>query len=153
MSSQGSVIICYDGSESAKHAIRSAGRLLGDRSALVVTVWQPTADLGTFGWYGEGTSVASFAELDRAGAEAGSALADEGARMAQLAGFDAEPLAIEAPGPAWKTIVDTAEAHDAAAIVIGSRGLTGLRSMLLGSVSNGVVHHTERPALVVHEPE
>jgi nucleotide-binding universal stress UspA family protein len=35
---------------------------------------------------------------------------------------------------------------------MGSRGLTGLRSMLLGSVSNGVVHHAERPALVIPRP-
>jgi hypothetical protein len=39
-----------------------------------------------------------------------------------------------------------------AAIVMGSRGLTGVRSMLLGSVSNAVVHHTERPTLVIHRP-
>ncbi|HZB05115.1 MAG TPA: universal stress protein [Thermoleophilaceae bacterium] len=153
MRSHGPVIVCYDGSESAKHAIRSAAGLLGDRSALVLTVWQPTADLGTFGWYGEGANLAGFAELDRAGAEAGGAVAEEGARMAQLAGFDAVPIAIEATGPAWKTIVDTADAHEAAAVVIGSRGLTGLRSMLLGSVSNAVLHHTERPTLVVHKPE
>ena len=153
MRPSGPVIICYDGSESAKHAIRSAAGLLGNRSALVVTVWQPTADLGTFGWYGAAGNVAGFAELDRAGAEAGRALAEEGARRAQLAGFDAEPVAIEATGPAWKTIVDTAEAHDAAAIVIGSRGLTGLRSVLLGSVSNAVLHHTDRATLVIHKPE
>jgi nucleotide-binding universal stress UspA family protein len=36
--------------------------------------------------------------------------------------------------------------------VMGSRGLTGVRSMLLGSVSNAVVHHTERPTLVIHRP-
>lgn len=118
-----------------------------------MTVWQPTADLGTSGWYGAASNAAGFAELDRAGAEAGGALAEDGARRAQLAGFDAEPMAIEATGPAWKTIVDTADAHDAAAIVVGSRGLTGLKSMLLGSVSNTVLHHTDRPTLVVHEPE
>jgi nucleotide-binding universal stress UspA family protein len=78
------------------------------------------------------------------------ALAEEGARAAQAAGVDAQPVAIEATGPVWKTIVDTADLHHAAAIVIGSRGLTGLRSMLLGSVSNAVVHHTERPTLVIH---
>jgi nucleotide-binding universal stress UspA family protein len=152
MRSDGPVLICYDGSDDAKHAIRSAAGLLGERKALVVTVWQPTADVGTFAWYGTTTNVVNFAELDRAGAEAGGAVAEEGASLARAAGFDADPLAIEATGPVWKTLVDTADHDDAAAIVIGSRGLTGLRSMLLGSVSGAVLHHTDRPTLVVHQP-
>jgi nucleotide-binding universal stress UspA family protein len=152
MRSNGPVLICYDGSDDAKHAIRSAAGLLGERKALVVTVWQPTADVGTFAWYGTTTNVVNFAELDRAGAEAGGAVAEEGASIAQAAGFEADSLAIEATGPVWKTIVDTADHEDAAAIVIGSRGLTGLRSVLLGSVSSAVLHHTDRPTLVVHQP-
>ena len=36
---------------------------------------------------------------------------------------------------------------------IRSAGLTGVRSMLLGSVSNAVVHHTERATLVVPKPQ
>ena len=35
---------------------------------------------------------------------------------------------------------------------MGSRGLTGLRSMLLGSVSSAVVHHADRPTLVIRQP-
>jgi nucleotide-binding universal stress UspA family protein len=147
------VLIAYDGSEHAKHAIRSAAGLLAGKDALVVTVWQPTSDLGAFAWYGAGPNMVNFAELDRAGAEAGGRVAEQGARIAREAGLRAEPIAIEATPPVWKTIVETADLHNAAAIVIGSRGLTGLRSMLLGSVSNGVVHHADRPTLVIHRPD
>jgi len=46
-----------------------------------------------------------------------------------------------------------ADRHDAAAIVMGSRGLTGLTSMLLvGSVSSAVLHHAGRPTLIVRVP-
>jgi nucleotide-binding universal stress UspA family protein len=38
-----------------------------------------------------------------------------------------------------------------AAIVIGSRGLTGLRARVEGSVSSGVVKHAACPVLVVHD--
>jgi nucleotide-binding universal stress UspA family protein len=149
----GPLLIGYDGSEHAKDAIKSAAGLLAVKDALVVTVWQPTADLGAFAWYGAGPNLVNFAELDRAGAEAGGRVAEEGARIAREAGLRAEPIAIEATPPVWKTIVETAHLHDAAAIVMGSRGLTGLRSMLLGSVSNGVVHHADRPTLVIHRPD
>jgi nucleotide-binding universal stress UspA family protein len=67
--------------------------------------------------------------------------------------MDAEPVPVEASGPIWKSIVEAGAAHDASAIVLGSRGLTGLRAMLLGSVSNAVVHHAGRPTLVIHRPD
>jgi nucleotide-binding universal stress UspA family protein len=148
----GPLVIGYDGSEHAKHAIRSAAGLLAGKDALVVTVWQPTSDVGAFAWYGAGPNMVNFAELDRAGAEAGGRVAEEGAQIAREAGLRAESIAIEATPPVWKTIVETADLHDAAAIVMGSRGLSGLRSLLLGSVSNAVVHHADRPTLVIHRP-
>ena len=73
-------------------------------------------------------------------------------RIAQEAGLRAEPVAVEAAGPVWKTIVEIADRDDAATIVMGSRGLTGLRAMLLGSVSSAVVHHADRPTLIIRHP-
>jgi nucleotide-binding universal stress UspA family protein len=51
----------------------------------------------------------------------------------------------------WKTIVEIADRHDAATIVMGSRGLTGLRPLLLGSVSSAIVHHADRPTLIIRQ--
>ena len=48
--------------------------------------------------------------------------------------------------------MEIADRHDAAAIVMGSRGLAGVRSMLLGSVSSAVVHHADRPTLIIRQP-
>ena len=92
-------------------------------------------------------------EIERAAVEAGGRVAGEGVRIAQAAGLDAEPVAVEATGPVWETIVELADRHDAATIVMGSRGLTGLRSMLLGSVSSAVVHHADRPTLIIRRPD
>jgi nucleotide-binding universal stress UspA family protein len=69
-------------------------------------------------------------------------------QLARQAGFEAEGLSQRAEGPTWETVLDAADEHGCSAIVVGSRGLTGL-SAALGSVSNGVVHHSRRPVLVV----
>jgi nucleotide-binding universal stress UspA family protein len=147
---RGPLLICFDGSADAEQAIQRAGGLLVARDTVVLTVWQPTAALGSFSWGGEAAGMVNFVALDRAGAEDAGRIAEEGVGLAREAGLEAEPIAIKATGPVWKTIVETADAHDAAAIVMGSRGLTGVRSMLLGSVSIAVVHHADCPTFVVH---
>ena len=148
----GRLLLCYDGSADARHAIRCAGELFAGREALVVSVWQPTPVPSSLGFAGEAAGLINFVQLDRAAAEEGGRIAEEGARLAREAGLAAEPLAVEAAAPVWKMIVDIAGGEDAATIVMGSRGLTGVRAMLLGSVSSAVVHHADRPALIIREP-
>lgn len=54
-------------------------------------------------------------------------------------------------GPLDVEIVATAEDIGAGMIVVGSRGLGGLRRSLLGSVSESVMHHAHSPILVVRQ--
>jgi nucleotide-binding universal stress UspA family protein len=151
-SADGPLILCYDGSDDARNAIQRAGVLFAGRRARVLTVWQPTTVPGSLGFAGETAGMLNFVELDRAAADDGSRVADEGVRLAQEAGLLAEPIAIKAAGPVWKSIVEIADRDNAGTIVMGSRGLTGLRAMLLGSVSSAVVHHADRPTLIVRQP-
>jgi nucleotide-binding universal stress UspA family protein len=148
----GPLILCYDGSAGAADAIRHAGALFTGRRALVVTAWQSFPVPGSLGMGGEAAPMVNIVELDRAAAERGARLADEGVRIAQAAGLQAEPLAVKAPGAIWATIVELANRHDAGTIVMGSRGVTGIRAMVLGSVSSAVVHHADRPTLIVRSP-
>ena len=46
-------------------------------------------------------------------------------------------------------IVNYAKSHNADLIVIGSRGRTGLKRFLLGSVASGVVSHAQCPVMIV----
>ena len=116
-----------------------------------MTVRQPTL-LGSVSLLGATAGMVNVVEVERAPVESGGRVANEGARIAQDAGLDAEPVGVETTRPVWETIVEFADRHDAATIVMGSRGLTGLRSMLLGSVSSAVVHHANRPTMIIRRP-
>ncbi len=52
-----------------------------------------------------------------------------------------------------ETILVAAGDVDANVIVLGTRGLSGLKSVLLGSVSHAVLQHADRPVMVVPSPE
>ena len=144
-------LLCFDGSDDARRAIAEAGALLGGGPALVVHVWEPLSALILRNplIHSPGPLVEQAAELDAAGDEAARLLAEEGARIARTAGFDAEPVSIKADDRVWARIVELAEKRDARAVVLGPRGLSRVGSALLGSVSSGVVHHCRRPVLVI----
>jgi nucleotide-binding universal stress UspA family protein len=139
------ILICYDGSEDAERAVDTAAALLGPRDAVVLTV----APAMTFA---EGVAATSslvpggaFEDLNRADA---LRRAEAGALHARRAGFDAEARATIA-STTWQGILDVADELDAAAIVIGSRGLGGFREFTRGSVSHDVATRTRRPLLIV----
>lgn len=142
------VILCYDGSDDAAVAIERAAELFGSRPATVLVVWPRAHAQLTYTVPGM-VYVQDLEELDAAAEQAAAALAERGADLAREAGLDASPAAVRANGPLWQTILDVADQQDAAAIVLGSRGLSGIKSLVLGSVSGAVVHHATRPTLVV----
>lgn len=55
-------------------------------------------------------------------------------------------------GHTGPVICKTAATANVDLIVVGSHGRTGLTEMLLGSVSNYIMHHAACSVLIVHEP-
>jgi len=153
-SAAGPLLLCYDDTHEAARAIQTAGGLFAGRRAVVLTVRQPPAAvlLGVDPAWPTDSS-GDFFELDREGAEHGGRVASDGVRIARSVGFDAEPLAVEATGPAWRTIVEVADRYDAAAIILGNRPRTTIAARLAGRVSGAVAEHAGRPTLVVGEPD
>lgn len=79
------------------------------------------------------------------------AIIDHAVKVAEDTVTDGGPAEIEsqsvfsAPVP---TLVDMSK--DAHMVVVGARGLGAVRSVLLGSVSTGLVHHAHCPVAVIH---
>jgi nucleotide-binding universal stress UspA family protein len=144
----GLILICYDGSASARRAIDEAAKLLGPRRAVVLDVGPQLTTAESFAAVSSIVPGNAFEELN---ADDALARAREGAERARHAGFDAEPRE-ELAAPTWEGIVDVAKDIDADAIVIGSRGLSGIPEAFQGSVSHQVAEHAGRPVLIVPPP-
>jgi nucleotide-binding universal stress UspA family protein len=139
------VLICYDGSESADRAIDVAAALLGPRHAVVLDVGPLVTTAESLATLSPGAPARTFEELNSADAKQ---RAEAGAERARQAGFTAHPRSI-VDGPTWEGIVDMADEIDASVIVTGSRGLGGVREAFEGSVSHQVAAHSDRPVLIV----
>lgn len=155
MASNDPILIGYDGSDSAKLAVERGAPLFGGRPAIVATVWQSAQQIAAAALAGIPAPMAGEAatRLDEAALAQAEDLAAEAVELAAGAGVEASTLTVPADPTVWATIVRVAERRSAAAVVLGARGRSPLKSALLGSVSSSVLHHCTRPVLIVPAPE
>jgi nucleotide-binding universal stress UspA family protein len=154
------ILIAYDASASARAAVAAAGALFAPSRAIVLTVWEPgLAEMMLVpDATGMGSTMLPFdpsvtREVERASEEHAQRLAGEGAALARAAGLQAEALALEDLTDPPGAIVTTADEHGARAIVVGSRGLGGLKSKVLGSTSKEVLRRASQPVVVVRHTD
>jgi nucleotide-binding universal stress UspA family protein len=144
------ILICYDRSDGARTAIEIAAELFPRRKAVVLHVWSPVAVMAAA--YGGGVALPSYddSELRKAALK----VAEDGAGIAAAAGLEvtAEVAEVTYDGT-WHTILEIATQHDAALLVLGARGLSTFKSVVLGSVSHSVAQHAHRPVLIVPPAE
>jgi nucleotide-binding universal stress UspA family protein len=155
------VVVAFDGSPESVEAVRTAATLFHDRSIVVVTVWEPglamAATMMPVGEVGGGSYVPPTMDeieaVDNAQHDHARAAADAGAKLATEAGAQAEALPVPDSSDVAETIASIAEQRDAAALVVGSRGMGRVKSALVGSTSRRLLHDARRPLLVVRAPE
>lgn len=148
------ILICYDGSPDAKAAIEHGAELLKGQPATVLSVWQPFMEVAARTTVGFGLvpSIPDADEIDKASAKEAQERAEEGAELARDAGLVAEPRTCSQESTIARTILSEGDEVRASAILMGSRGLTGIKSLLLGSVCHEVIQHADRTVIVVPSP-
>jgi len=137
------VLAATDFSETAAAALDWAVELARQQGARVELVHAVTVPPSMPGYIP--TAGLDFQEDVQRAAEA--RLAETAAALKEKATEASTFLALGTPS---QVIVDRAAAVAATAVVIGTRGLTGLRHLLLGSTAQRVVHGARCPVLTVH---
>jgi nucleotide-binding universal stress UspA family protein len=89
---------------------------------------------------------AEFSKVVEAARKAGASILEDGERRVKKEGVQVEKLLTE--GHTVQEIIKAAEHGKFDLIVIGARGVSRIREILLGSVSDGVMRNAPCPVLV-----
>ncbi|HXX38681.1 MAG TPA: universal stress protein [bacterium] len=141
------ILLATDGSPHALRAAAFTARLTREALEVELTV----VNVGhvpsvAFGGPGAGAMV-DFGMLEEGLERAGREILN--ATVHELAGVDAPIVKEYRRGDPTTQILEAAKAKQADLIVIGCRGLSQLGSLLLGSVSERVLHGAHTPVLIV----
>ena len=145
------ILLCYDGSDDARAAAERAAKLFPQTPVTVFAVWEPYVEMLIQNGFGLAYTppVTDVEQIDAAIQKEARATAQEGAERLRHAGMAAEPRIDARRASVAATILAVADEIDADAIVLGTRGRGGIKSLLLGSVSHAVVQQADRPVVVI----
>lgn len=128
------ILVPVDGSENAKEALQHAVLLAKKTDAKIILLY--VQESGLFKLKPKVTK-------------------EIGARILSAAADQAEGIKLEKKlesGDPAKTIAETAKKEECDLIVMGSRGFGAIGRFLLGSVSDHVIHYSDRSVLLIHLP-
>ncbi|MEP6624763.1 MAG: universal stress protein [Acidimicrobiia bacterium] len=138
-----SIVVGTDGSETAAIAVQHALELaqLGGATLHIVHAYHPVNPVG-----------AALGAIDpdavrAALAEHGAAVCAEASAAAEQAGVAHETHVVA--GDPSDALITVTEEVGADLLVVGNRGMTGVKRFVLGSVPNKVSHHAHCSVLIV----
>ena len=141
------VMVAYDGSPDSMKAAKTACMLAGKFGSEVVLVHVYYVPL----YYQAGPSGGALPDtqyLERAAEERAAKILGEGADIVKECGAKCRTEILRAPSIV-QALVEFAEKEDPNMLIVGTRGMTGFKKLIMGSVSSGLVGHAKCPVLVV----
>ena len=141
------IVVGVDGSDGGRAALEFAAAEASLRNVglRIVAAWEVPAAV-----YGAGFTPPMDAGTLEAFGKRAQQIADEAAATAKTLQPSLEVEAVAGAGQAADVLLE--RSADAELVVVGRRGLGGFRSLLLGSVSQQVVHYAACPVVVVNQP-
>jgi nucleotide-binding universal stress UspA family protein len=135
------LLVAVDGSEHATRAVTAAASLAAASGAELVVVHQRSDTA-----LDHGPAAPSDEDADEA-----KAIVDDAVAAAIAAGAPSVRGRVERGlrGEVAQAILDVARDEAADVIVVGPRGLSRFQGLLVGSVTDRLVHFADRPVLVV----
>lgn len=139
------ILVAYDGSEKSKEALIKANEIATNETDChvhIVTVWQPLSDV----MMGSDMYMAYQEFIETSKNEANQKLETAKSLTENIAD---QRTALLIEGHPASEIICYAKQNDIDLIIIGSRGLSGLKKWILGSVSYHVVQEADCAVLVI----
>ncbi|NIN53648.1 MAG: universal stress protein [Nitrososphaeria archaeon] len=137
------ILVPVDGSEYAERAVRTAVEIAERYEAEVTLIHVVEKHIYAYSSHEFAPVVVSSQELEDEGKE----ILRRSKEIAESLGKSVDTMLVS--GVPAEEILKLAETEKFDLIVVGSRGLSRVKSFLLGSVSDKICHHASCPTLVI----
>ena len=144
------IVVGTDGSDSAAIAVRQAAELAkaGGGTLHIVHAYQPM-NMGTLAMSaGSGGSTIDVEGVNASIASHAQTVCEHAGAVAQAENMKCEIHSV--PGDPCDALISVAEQVHADLLVVGNRGMTGLKRFMLGSVPNKISHHAPCSVLIAN---
>ncbi|MGZ4676763.1 MAG: universal stress protein [Acidimicrobiia bacterium] len=143
------IVVGTDGSDSAAIAVREAVELAKATGAAlhIVHAFQPMNIAAVAMSAGTGGPAVDVERVNQSIEQTAHSVCDHATAKAQEAGVTVETHM--EPGDPSDALVTVAERVHADLLVVGNRGMTGVKRFVLGSVPNKISHHAPCSVLIV----
>ena len=145
----GRILVAVDGSENATQAAKVAITLAEKFGAELIICHAIQPPFYSFTQDGLAVPADVLKYYITAAHDEAKAMVDTLVQLAEASHVKAESAIQENTLSVVETIVNLAASRSVDLIVIGTRGRTGFKKLLMGSVSSGVMNHAHCPVLVV----
>lgn len=140
------IMVAFDGSKDSVKAVKLAAALATEFQSQLVVVHVYSSPMIVYG-AGASLPVPNYKDLEDSAKKSASEVLSHGLRFASEAGVKARGELLEAQSVV-EALSEYATEMKADLLVVGTRGVTGFKKLILGSVSSGLVGHSPCPVLV-----